>query len=156
MEEEKLTRSVQLMHLLAKIRKNMMQIMQKTATENGLSVTQYRILLAIERHMEMPQKCLGEMALLPKSTLSQAVDGLVQEGWLDRQQVEGNRRETLVTLTEKGQHFLKEVHAQKGGINEILQGATDLLTDKQYEHLLEALTKMNEYLDAEADTTGRV
>ncbi len=66
---------------------------------------------------------------LPKSTLSQAVDALVKEGYLDRRQVEDNRRETLLALSPKGQALVEELHLQEDGLHQVFKAASEQFTD---------------------------
>ncbi|MFK2826191.1 MarR family transcriptional regulator [Bacillus sp. B190/17] len=147
---QKFMRSIQLLRSFSNVQKNMMRFIQKTAADNDLSVPQYTILMAIASHKKMTQKSVGEKTLLPKSTLSQAVDGLVQAGWLNRQQVEGNRREIELTISEQGEAFVKMMHAQEGGIHQVFQSAVELLTDKQYEELLDVHEKISNCLEKQA------
>ncbi len=130
-------RSVTLMRSFYEVQKNMMHFFQKTAVENGISIPQYTILLTIYPKKEMTQKSVGEKTFLPKSTLSQGVDGLVQMGLLDREQLENNRREMLLSLNEKGESFIKKIHFQEGSVHQVLREVVDALTDKQYEDLLQ-------------------
>lgn len=147
-------RSVQLMRSFWNVQKNMMRFIQKTAVENGLSVPQYSVLMTIAPHKEMTQKNLGEKTFLPKSTLSQAVDGLVKAGWINRQQVEGNRREMQLSLSEEGETLLKTIHLQEDGIHQVFQSAVETLTDRQYEGLLEAHLQIATFLEAQATEQG--
>src|SRR4051794_21705421 len=103
-------RSVQLLRSFWNVQKNIMRFVQKTAAENGLTVPQYSILMTITLYKETSQKNVGEKTFLPKSTLSQAVDGLVRGGLLHREPVEGNRREIQLSITDKGENLLKTIH----------------------------------------------
>ncbi|MBP2243303.1 DNA-binding MarR family transcriptional regulator [Cytobacillus eiseniae] len=149
-ESEKLIRSTQLLRSFWSIQKNIVRFVQKTAVENGLSVPQYTVLMTIILQKEMTQKQVGEQTFLPKSTLSQAVDGLVRLGLLNRQQLESNRREMQLSITEKGEAFLKKMHLQDGGIHHLFQSAMEPLTDKQYEDLLESHLILSTYLESQA------
>lgn len=146
-ENQSLTRSIQLLRSFSNIQKNMMRFVQKSAVENGLSIPQYTILMTIIIHKEMTQKNVGEKTFLPKSTLSQAVDGLVREGLLNRQQVEGNRREILLSLSEKGLARIKEIHMQENGIHQKFQSVAESLTDKQFEELLDTHQQITKHLE---------
>lgn len=153
-ENQQFIRSVQVMRSFWNVQKNVMRFVQKTAVDNGLSVPQYSVLMSIAPHKEITQKNLGELTFLPKSTLSQAVDGLVQAGWLYRQQVEGNRREIQLTLSDKGKTFLKTIHRKEGGIHQVFQVAIETLTDKQVEELLKSHLQITTYLEAQAKEQG--
>lgn len=149
-ENQKLMQSTQLLSSFWNVQKNLIRLVQKSAIENGLSVPQFSILMAITLHKQMTQKTVGERTFLPKSTLSQGVEGLVREGLIDRQQVEGNRRETLLSLTKKGEKLICTIHQQEGGIHQVFQSVGEILTKKQYEDLLESHQQITTYLETEA------
>jgi DNA-binding MarR family transcriptional regulator len=136
-DNEQLMRSIRLIQSFKNVQKSMMRLNQQTAAQNGLSMPQYAILMALAKRKEMTQKTVGEISSLPKSTLSQAVDGLVREGLLDRKQVEDNRREMQLTLTAKGEALIHAIHSQEGGSHQRFQEAVESLSDEQYEKLLE-------------------
>ncbi|MDQ7862397.1 winged helix DNA-binding protein [Peribacillus frigoritolerans] len=58
--------------------------------------------MTITLYKETSQKNVGRKHFFQKSTLSQAVDGLVRGGMLHREHVEGNRREIQLSITDKG------------------------------------------------------
>ncbi len=155
-ENQKLVRSTQLLRSFWSVQKNIVRFVQKIAVENGLSIPQYTILMTLTLHkeMKMTQKKVGEQTFLPKSTLSHAVDGLVQEGFLSRQQVEGNRREMELMITDNGKAFLKRMHLQDGGIHQLFQSAMEQLTDKQYEELIESHLLLSAYLESQVKDQG--
>lgn len=153
-ENQKFMRSAELLRSFWNMQKNLMRFIQKSAVENGLSVPQYSILMTIILHKEMTQKNIGEKTFLPKSTLSQAVDGLVREGFLNRQQVEGNRREIKLSLSEKGVTLIKSIHTQEGGILQVFQSAIESLTERQYEEILGTHNQITTYLETHAPEQG--
>lgn len=154
LDNESMMKSTQLLHSFWNVQKNLMRLVQKSAVENGLSVPQYSILMTMKLTKEMTQKSVGEKTFLPKSTLSQAVDGLVREGRINRQQVEGNRRETMLSVTEKGQELIKMIHLQDGGIHQVLQSAVELLSGSQFEELLRTHHQITTYLETEVPELG--
>ena len=135
-DDAKLSRSAQLLQSFWNINKNTMRIIQKTAIENGLTVPQYLVLVTVAQHVEVVQKKVGELTYLPKSTLSQSVDGLFSLELIIRNPVEGNRREMLLSITEKGIEFLKTIHLQDGGIHQHFTTVIDSLSEKQIDELL--------------------
>lgn len=137
---------MQLMLSFVDVQKNMVCFIQKSAMENGLSVPQYSILMTIICCNEMTQKNIGEKTFLPKSTLSQAVDGLVKEGYLDRRQVECNRRETMLSLSEKGQALVNRLHLQEDGLHQVFKAASEQFTEQQIEELIHSHQKISRYL----------
>lgn len=147
---------MQLMRSFATVQKNMVRFIQKSAVEKGLSIPQYSILMTIISCTEMTQKTIGEKTFLPKSTLSQAVDGLVKEGYLDRRQVEDNRRETLLALSERGKALVEELHHQEDGLHQVFKGASEQLTHEQMHELLHAHEKISSYLtEVELEVTAK-
>lgn len=145
-DQKEMDASMQLMLSFAHVQKNMVRFIQKSAMEKGLSVPQYSILMTIISCKEMTQKNIGEKTFLPKSTLSQAVDGLVKEGYLDRRQVEDNRRETLLALSPTGQALVDELHLQEDGLHQVFKAASEQFTNDQVAELLDAHRKISAYL----------
>jgi DNA-binding MarR family transcriptional regulator len=147
MEKGRIPPALQLLRSFSRVNKTMMQFVQKTAAANGLSVPQYTILVTIAPVKKMSQKEMGEKTLLPKSTLSQAVDGLVQAGHLERQQVEENRREMLLSLSNQGETMLKGIHKQEGSIHQLTAGAVATLSEEEFAGLLQAHDRIADYFD---------
>ncbi|UTE78544.1 MarR family winged helix-turn-helix transcriptional regulator [Rossellomorea sp. KS-H15a] len=147
MGNQQITPALQLLRSFSRVNKTMMRFVQKTAADNGLSVPQYTILVTIAPERELTQKTIGERTFLPKSTLSQAVDGLVQAGFLHRQQVEDNRREMLLSLSHQGEAMLKGIHKQEGSIHQLTAGAVETLSEEEFAGLLEAHERIADYFD---------
>lgn len=155
-DQKEMDASMQLMLSFAHVQKNMVRFIQKSAMEKGLSVPQYSILMTIISCKEMTQKNIGEKTFLPKSTLSQAVDGLVKEGYLDRRQVEDNRRETLLALSPTGQALVDELHLQEDGLHQVFKAASEQFTNDQVAELLDAHRKISSYLaDVELEVAAK-
>lgn len=129
-------RSLKLMQSFWSMQKNLMRHVQKTAAENGLSVTQYNILMMLIHHKEIPQKDLQEKTYLPKSTLSQAINGLVDSGYLVRQQMKDNRREIELSICQKGKDLIQTINSQKNGILKLCQNAVESLTDEEFNNVI--------------------
>ncbi|MEK6268651.1 MAG: MarR family transcriptional regulator [Planococcus sp. (in: firmicutes)] len=147
---------MQLMMSFANVQKNMVRFIQKSAAEKGLSIPQYSILMTIFNCNEMTQKTVAEKTFLPKSTLSQAVDGLVKEGYLNRQQVVCNRREMMLSLSEQGQQLVDEFHLQEDGLYQVFKSASDQFTAEQMTELLNAHQKISTYLtEVELEVTTK-
>jgi DNA-binding MarR family transcriptional regulator len=150
MENQRISPALQILRSFSRVNKTMMRFVQKTAADNGLSVPQYTILVTIAPEREMTQKAVGEKTFLPKSTLSQAVDGLVQAGFLHRQQVEDNRREMLLSLSSQGESMLKEIHKQEGSIHQLTAGAVGTLSEEQFAGLLQSHQQIADFFDEKA------
>ncbi|PSL41600.1 DNA-binding MarR family transcriptional regulator [Planomicrobium soli] len=147
-ENQSIMRSVELLQSFASVQKNLYRFVQKSAADNGLSVPQYTVLITLISESAMTQKTIGEKTFLPKSTLSQAVDGLVKEGLLERQQVEGNRREVLLSVSEKGIGFIKELHLREGSVLRIFEGVLDALDSREVDSLLTTHSRIAALLEA--------
>ncbi|MDQ0428484.1 DNA-binding MarR family transcriptional regulator [Planomicrobium stackebrandtii] len=155
-DQKEMEAYMQLMLSFANVQKNMVRFIQKSATEKGLSIPQYSVMMTIISCSEMTQKTVGEKTFLPKSTLSQAVDGLVKEGYLDRRQVEDNRRETLLALSKKGKALVEELHHQEDGLHQVFKAASEQFTSDQVAELLIAHQKISTYLkEVELEVTAK-
>ncbi|WP_211201305.1 MarR family winged helix-turn-helix transcriptional regulator [Bacillus sp. NTK074B] len=147
MDNQRITSALQLLRSFSRVNKTMMRFVQKTAADNGLSVPQYTILVTIAPEKALTQKVVGEKTFLPKSTLSQAVDGLVQAGYLHRQQVEDNRREMLLSLSCEGETMLKGIHKKEGSVHQLTAGAVEMLSEKEFAELLQAHERIADFFD---------
>lgn len=144
--------SSEFLHSLWYVSRSLMRFVHKAALENDLSIPQYSLILAIAPHKEMTQKQIGEKLQIPKSTLSQAVDGLVQAGWLYREPVQDNRREIQLILSEKGVALFEKMSAQKGSIHQTIQSVMDTLTKKQCTEIQTTLLHIADFIEKETNT----
>ncbi|MDQ0876576.1 DNA-binding MarR family transcriptional regulator [Paenibacillus sp. V4I3] len=88
-------------------------LLEQTVTPCGfqLSVSQVFALQEVENSTLI----LGELAdrlHLERSSVSRLVDGLVKGGFVSREINEQNRREMLISLTEKGERTIEQVRQQ--------------------------------------------
>ncbi len=79
----------------------------KNAEIEDINPAQGRILFALWKQDYVPITELAKETQLHKSTLTKMLDHLEESGHLTREQMPGDRRTTLVRLTEKNRH-LKE------------------------------------------------
>lgn len=129
-------RSLKLMQSFWNMQNSIMRYVQRKAAENDLSVTQYNILMMLVHHDEIPQKALQEKTFLPKSTLSQAINGLVDAGYLVRKQIKGNRREVKLSICQKGEDLMKKIVLDKDNFHQLCEDAIEALTDEQFTNLI--------------------
>ncbi len=153
-EKNSIERSSELFRSFWLVNHSMRQIIHKTATANDLSIPQYALLMTIAPYEEMTQKKLGNHTLFPKSTLSQAVDGLVQAELIYRHPVKDNRREMNLILSEKGKKLYETMSRQKGSIHQALELAIQTLTEEQYNGLLSTQQQIVMALDNEVNVQG--
>lgn len=142
------------LHSFWRVNRSMMRFAHKTALENDLSMPQYSVLMIIAPQKEMTQKQLGEILQMPKSTLSQAVDGLVQSEWIQRKPVEDNRREMHLILSEKGISLFNQIKSHKNSIHQTLESIISTMDTKRYEELQATLTHIADLLESETHTKG--
>ncbi|MGM0898530.1 MAG: MarR family winged helix-turn-helix transcriptional regulator [Bacillota bacterium] len=146
-DETEMASYMTLMLSFAEVQKNMVRFIQKSAVEKGLSIPQYSILMTLFHCSEMTQKSIGERTFLPKSTLSQAVDGLAKEGYVHRRQAKCDRREMLLVLSETGRGLLNELHLQEDGLHQIFKASSEQFTERQIDELIQAHRKISTYLN---------
>lgn len=75
----------------------------------GLSWTQILVLYAIEAQQPIASRKLGEALHITPGAVTQFVDSLVAEGYVNRRENALDRRITQLTLTDKGTKRLKEI-----------------------------------------------
>lgn len=147
-ENPRMTSSIELLQSFACVQKNIFHLMQKSAADNSLSVPQYSILMTLISDSAMTQKTIGEKTFLPKSTLSQAVDGLVKEGLLERKQVEGNRRKVLLSLSEKGVEFLQTLDQKDSSVLNVFQTVIKALDPQEVQNLISTHVRITTLLES--------
>ncbi len=91
-------------YLISKIHQTSERIFSKLLKEaeiDDINPAQGRILFALWKQDDVPITELAKETQLHKSTLTKMLDRLEESGHLTREQMSGNRRTTLVRLTEK-------------------------------------------------------
>lgn len=129
-------RPMELMQSFWQLQKSIMTQVKQTAVDNDLSVPQFAILNMMQHKEEMSQKKLQAQTHFPKSTLSYAIEGLVQAELVNRTHVEGNRREMNLALSERGKAMLDEMKAQDDGVHMRFKNAVDSFTAEQFADLI--------------------
>ncbi|WP_271853885.1 MarR family winged helix-turn-helix transcriptional regulator [Planococcus maritimus] len=137
-EENEITTYMQLMLSFAEVQKNMLRIIQQSAAEKELSIPQYSIVMTLFRCSNITQKSIGDQTFLPKSTLSQAVDGLAKEGYVIRKSMEKDRREMCLELSNSGLALAEELHLQENGLHQLFKTASSQFTEYQIKELIAA------------------
>jgi len=80
--------------------------------ELGLTYTQYIAMMVLWESEEITVKALGERLFLDSGTLSPMINSLVKKNFLQKTRAEGDERQVIISLTEKGtelQHKAAEV-----------------------------------------------
>ncbi|PNG22504.1 MarR family winged helix-turn-helix transcriptional regulator [Streptomyces cahuitamycinicus] len=111
------------------------------AVEERVTLPQFRMLVVLFTRGATKLVTLADLLQVAPSTAMRMVDRLIAAGLADRQSNPGNRRETLLQLTEEGRRTVADVTARRrGAIAEIVER----LTPTQRLALIEALAAFNE------------
>jgi len=93
-----------------------------------LSLTQYRVLATVDEGGERATHLAHALALA-KPTVTAAVDGLVERGWLERGPVPNDRRAVRIALTTAGRQALGAAEATMAAcLTDALRAGTDEAT----------------------------
>jgi len=85
------------------------QSMQRVGeTYADLTVVQMQVLLSVMAHQPVTIKRLAELRNITSSAATQAVDILVNKGFLTREQDENDRRSTLISLSPEYQQRVSD------------------------------------------------
>jgi DNA-binding MarR family transcriptional regulator len=95
------------------------------ASLGGLTLSGYRILSLVAEGNERSSQIAGRLALA-RPTISNAVDQLVERGWLQRGSNPEDRRAVVLTVTDAGRAAIAEADA---AIAERLRPAFDRVDD---------------------------
>src|SRR5699024_6840780 len=114
----------------------MLPVMQP-AFDNDLSLPKITILLMMQQKDQMPQNKLQARTHFPKSTLSHAIDGLVQDRILERTHVKGNRREMDLSLSERGIALFDQRRSQHNSVHVRFKEAVDSFTEEEFNQLIQ-------------------
>ena len=104
----------QLAVLSAHVNRTASPDMFRVLGEVGLSFTQMKALFLLSEHGELSvTEISGHLAMSPPA-MSRSVDGLVQRGYVARNECASDRRSRLVTLLPAGRDVLDRVMAARG------------------------------------------
>lgn len=141
------SRPMALMQSFWQLEKSIMWQVKQTAVDNDLSVPQFAIMIMMRKKQQMAQKKLQAQTHYPKSTLSYAIEGLVQAELLTRTHVEGNRREMDLSLSEQGEFLLNKMIIQETGVHAKFKNAVDSFTEEQFNDLIDMHQHIIQYFD---------
>ena len=97
-----------------------------TFTHNaGLTMPQMNVLMRLYYHGPSDMSGLMDTMLSTKAAVSQMVERMVQQGVVERCEVDGDRRARLVSLTEKGRATVEaSMTSREGWLKEIGEALT--------------------------------
>lgn len=106
-------------------------------TAAGLSLSQAKLLALVARLAPCrPSDIATEMGYAPR-TVTTALDGMEESGWIERSAHPTDRRAQLVVVTATGQAKLDEVQGPKRQAVEHLFGVLDAAEQRQLRELMD-------------------
>ncbi|WP_399888852.1 MarR family winged helix-turn-helix transcriptional regulator [Streptomyces sp. BBFR51] len=109
--------------------------------EERVTLPQFRMLMVLSTRGATKLVALAEHLRVAPSTAMRMVDRLIAAGLADRQTNPGNRRETLLTLTEEGRRTVEHVSTRR---RTEVAAIVERLAPHQRAALVEALTAFSE------------
>lgn len=76
--------------------------------DTKLNPTQFFILLTLNDHGKRPTTEIGKKLSILKSNVSPLINGLLEQGYVERFHSEKDRRVIYIDITQKGREFVKE------------------------------------------------
>jgi len=110
--------------------------------DHGLTVNDFECMLLLARAEErqMRRVDLAEQLILTASGITRLLDGLEQEGWVDRAACASDRRVTYAVLTDDGLVKLRE--ASKSHVADLRAFFEARYTNEELEQLAELLGRL--------------
>lgn len=78
----------------------------------GMLRTEWRVLFHLGQYGDLTARQICDMARLHKTKVSRAVSALEQKRFLSREEVKGDRRHSLLTLTRLGWSVFRDLHGE--------------------------------------------
>ncbi|WP_375173731.1 MarR family winged helix-turn-helix transcriptional regulator [Pseudooceanicola sp.] len=102
------------------------QLRERLRTEFNSTLPRFDVMAALARYADgLKMSALSGVLRVSNGNVTGIVDRLAEEGLVIRVQVPGDRRASLVRLTQKGQEvFAAQAAAHEAWINELLAGFT--------------------------------
>ena len=106
---------------------------QRRFAEKGMTLPRFDVLAAIDRRGEMKMGELSEALLVSNGNVTQLVQKLVRDGLVDYRKPPGDRRASIVALTDEGkQVFAKMARAHQDWIDQMLGGLNFTQRERLY------------------------
>lgn len=113
MTETNTNRAREMMQSFWRVQRVLIRLMHQTAQQNDLTLPQLHGLMMLNEQGAITQKELVRRMRMPKSTLSQSLDGLVEKGLIRRDINPDNRREVVLTIDQSGKRLIEEIEQQE-------------------------------------------
>lgn len=129
--ENSTTGTLQVMSVVSRIARMVVRIMDGQSTQLGLSQSKLGILLYLSSEPELCAKpsALATHCNVSRAAMTKLLDGLEQEGYVERARHPSDRRALVVNLMPFGQAFLKQITPKQYQLPELM-AALDI-TERQ-------------------------
>lgn len=123
------------------------RIFEKMLIENGIEISggQGRILFILWKTDKLTISEISEKTSLAKNTVSVVVDGMVNKGILERNINPGNRRQTIISLTDYAKSLKEKYEIVSQQMNTLFYNGFSEEEQQQFEQylarILETLTE---------------
>ncbi len=115
------------------------EVIERTSLEQGLNFTQWLVLKHLDNDSNLTLKELARRICHDQGSLSRTVDQLDQQGFLNRQRCDNDRRQVRLELTPKGRAFIMEkTHHVVALLNSIMEP----FSPEETESLINNLSKL--------------
>lgn len=119
------------------------QIHDLATSEYGITSSQFHTIRRISQG-DASVSVLADCMHVSRPNVSRAVDELVQNGLVNRKRDQDDRRNVQLSLTDKGEKKIKDLHKKYG---EILADQFSILSDEELRILSSALESMKKVID---------
>lgn len=116
----------------------------RSCGDGELSLPQALLLNPLLESSALPVGALAARAEVAKPTATRMLDGLVRDGYAQRQQCDEDRRAVLVSLTPRGEQAL---HARWDRFRRRLERASAELDPAEREHATQLLSRLADLMD---------
>lgn len=117
------------------------RIFEKMLIENGIEISggQGRILFILWKTDKLTISEISEKTSLAKNTVSVVVDGMVNKGILERNINPGNRRQTIISLTDYAKSLKEKYEIVSQQMNTLFYRGFSDEEQQQFEQYLERI-----------------
>lgn len=126
------------------IARSMRLALEKELVSEGITPSQWMMLMALGENDHQVQSDLGKKLNLDNATITRIVDKLTEKELLERNQAKDDRRAQIVSLTEKGKRKCRRFSKIGDDVN---QKASIGIAKSDREKLIEMLSVIQKNLD---------
>jgi MarR family 2-MHQ and catechol resistance regulon transcriptional repressor len=112
--------------------------------QEGITFSQYSVMLALGKHGPMQMNRLGEFMLVAPANVTGLVDRMERKGYVRRRRDPSDRRLYMVELTELGARIFRSISTR---FRQYARGLGSPLTEEELRSTLAALRKVMEAVE---------